>query len=139
MIPCPWRFSTVSSFGELPTKQGRGIVSPLHLKVIYGQKKGDEIIRGKAKSQDTPASENSDSQESRDSSGNRPEERLLIILNPLPHKFGDTNLFLAPLEFQGGKGGLMSIIKSPKTCLRKLNTIQGDYKVGRPFPFPLLT
>ena len=37
MIPCPWRFSTVSSFGALPTRQGQGIVSPLHLKVIYGQ------------------------------------------------------------------------------------------------------
>jgi hypothetical protein len=29
MIPCPWRFSTVSSFGALPTKEGQGIVSPL--------------------------------------------------------------------------------------------------------------
>jgi CarD family transcriptional regulator len=38
MIPCPWRFSTVSSFGALPTRQGQGIVSPLHLKVIYGQR-----------------------------------------------------------------------------------------------------
>jgi len=37
MIPCPWRFSTVTSFGALPTRQGQGIVSPLHLKVIYGQ------------------------------------------------------------------------------------------------------
>jgi hypothetical protein len=56
MIPCPWRFSTVSSFQALPTRQGQGIVSPLHLqkgdgpnfrkkrtvplshlKVIYGQ------------------------------------------------------------------------------------------------------
>jgi len=38
MIPCPWRFLAVSSFGVLPTRQGQGIVSPLHLKVIYGQK-----------------------------------------------------------------------------------------------------
>jgi len=26
----------------------------------------------------------------------------MAILNPLPHKSGDANLFLAPLEFQGG-------------------------------------
>ena len=37
MILCPWRFSTESSFGALPTRQGQGIVPPLHLKVIYGQ------------------------------------------------------------------------------------------------------
>jgi hypothetical protein len=68
------------------------------------KKKGDEIIRGNAKSQDTLASESSGSQESQDSSAYRPEERLLIILNPLPHKSGDTNLFLAPLNSKGGRG-----------------------------------
>jgi hypothetical protein len=37
-----------------------------------------------------------------------------VMLNPLPHKSGETSLFLAPLDFQGGKGGLMSKIKNPK-------------------------
>jgi hypothetical protein len=46
MIPCPWRFSTESSFGALPTRQGQGIVSPLHLKVIYGQASRLSTIEG---------------------------------------------------------------------------------------------
>jgi hypothetical protein len=55
------------------------------------------------------------------------EGRLLIcdIKPPTPQIRRHEPIF-GPLEFQGGKGGLMSKIKSPKTCLRKLSTIQGD-------------
>ena len=34
-----------SSFGALPTREGQGIVSPFHLKVIYGQKCGYCVSR----------------------------------------------------------------------------------------------
>lgn len=49
-----------------------------------------------------------------------------------PHKSGDTNRFCAPLDFQGGKGGLISIIRNLKTCLQKYDPLMS---FGRTGPF----